>query len=433
MPMTDEQKAELRAALEAVVTQHLESGAGDEVIREQVRLFLADQNKDGLGQRKVRTIKDIRDEFNVEPGIVSARLLRATFLADQKGGGEEAVIDQLKTWAKHDRYFGGEFDQRIIDLYEASWSGVDKALISSELEAGAAIVPPMFSDEIIEFLRSNTVVRAMGARTIPLTTGTLTMPRHTGTVSGGYIGELENAPVSQLTLGQLRFVLRKLAAVVAISNDLIRDSSNAIDMLVRDDLSQSLRVTEDLQFLRGLGGEHAPTGIRNLVDPSHKFAAHDTNGLELKDVKDDLTLMIQRVVESDIPMTRPGFVVNPRTERFLKNMGDTRGWWYAREMRENKTIEGYPYMCTTQIPSTLGTSSLGSEVYFGDFAQVLIGEGMGLAIEAARNGAYHDGSKVVAGFSNDTSAIRAIARHDIKLRYDKAFAVLTDVKWDTQP
>ena len=426
MPMTQEQIDEMRASVRTAVGDHLSAGRADEIFREELQKFLAKQDKD-FARSKSKSVKEIRESLDLELGIVGTRAIRAQFLATRNGGGAEGAMEILDAWRKKDQKFGGELDQSIIDLYEK----VDKALLSSELEAGAALVPPVFYDEIIELLRTKTSVRMMGARSIPITGGTLTMPRQTGAASASYIGEEENIPVSQIETGQLRFVLRKLAALTVQSNDLIRDGSNMVDAIIRDDLSQVMMIREDLQFLRGSGGEHAPQGLRYLTDPTHIVAA--TSTLSLVGVKDDLTGLIQRVMEAEIPMIRPGWIINPRTEKFLKNMGDDRGWWYADEMRMNRTIEGYPYACTTQIPTTLSTDGDETEIYFGDFAQVLIGEGMGITIDANPNGAYHDGSQVRAGFSEDTSQIRAIARHDIKLKYKKAFAVLTGVDWNNQP
>ena len=43
------------------------------------------------------------------------------------------------------------------------------------------------------------------------------------------------------------------------------------------------------------------------------------------------------------------------------------------------------------------------------------------------NGAYFNGSAVVAGFSNDTSPMRIIESHDVAARHDNAFAIMDQV------
>lgn len=415
----------------------------DEIVREEVRSYM---NQNGLGgggaTTRAKVVREIRDEFKLDVGDVASRFIRANAVgsmgmdpgADRSTFTErslERTIDILKGWQKQDLIYGGEIDKEIIALTEQYATNVkEKVLLSTELEAGAALIPPMFYEEIIELLRTKTVVRAMGAVSIPVTAGTLQIPVQTGAGTAYYVGEAQNITMSQQSTGILQFVLKKLAALTPQSNDLIRDGNNRVDQLIRDDLTQVLMIAEDKTFLRGAGTENAPMGIRYLTHSDHIVAATAT--ITRAGVQDDLTGIIQKVKEAEIPLIRPGWIVNPRTEKFLLNMRDQAGWWYREEMTRDKTIEGHPYMCTTQIPTTLGTNADETEVYFGDFAQLLIGEGLGIEMTAVPHAAYHDGSKVVSGLSTDVSVIRAISRHDFKMKYDRAFGVLTGVKWNRQ-
>src|SRR5690349_9876197 len=102
-----------------------------------------------------------------QKGIAAARMVRA--LASSRGdiGRAKAFVAKV-----YNDDLGDE---------------VQKALISSELEAGGALIVPEYASEIIELLRSRTVVRAAGARTLPMNTGTLTIRKHVAGSSASYV------------------------------------------------------------------------------------------------------------------------------------------------------------------------------------------------------------------------------------------------------
>jgi len=83
---------------------------------------------------------------------------------------------------------------------------------------------------------------------------------------------------------------------------------------------------------------------------------------------------------------------------------------------------------TTSIPVNLGGGDE-SEIYFVDFAEIMVGEVEGIIVDASDTAAYHDGSNVVAAFSQDQTVIRAIVQHDMAPRHNTSIAVLTAVDW----
>ena len=132
-------------------------------------------------------------------------------------------------------------------------------------------------------------------------------------------------------------------------------------------------------------------------------------------------------------MINPGWIMAPRTEQKLATIQNANGVFAFRDEVIRGTLWGYPIGVTTNVPITLDTSGAGndneSEIYLVDFAQVLIGESMGLLVDSSQEAAYHAGSHVQAAFSLDQTVVRAIAEHDLGLRHDKAVAMLTDVTW----
>ena len=95
----------------------------------------------------------------------------------------------------------------------------------------------------------------------------------------------------------------------------------------------------------------------------------------------------------------------------------------------NMMLRGYPVKKTTQIPVNLGGGSDESEIYFADFADVVVGEVPGLILGVSTEASYTSGSSTVSAFQNDQTLILAIERHDMNLRHLESVGVMTGVTW----
>jgi HK97 family phage major capsid protein len=222
-----------------------------------------------------------------------------------------------------------------------------------------------------------------------------------------------------------------LAVLTPISNDLLRYSSPSADAIVRDDLVSSMATKEDSTFIRGAGTDATPKGLLNWCVAAQKIASNTT--VNLANITDDLGQLVVKLKNADIPMITPGWIMAPRTEQKLAVVQNSNGVFAFRDEIIKGTLWGWPIGVTTNVPITLDTTGSGnnneSEIYLVDFAQVLIGESMGLLVDSSQEAAYHDGSNVQAAFSLDQTVVRAIAEHDLGMRHDKAVAMLTGVTW----
>lgn len=302
-----------------------------------------------------------------------------------------------------------------------------KALGASTMTAGGALVPDQYSSEVIELLRPASVISRMGPRIVPMPGGTLTMPKLAGGSQASYVGENQNAGKTEPNFGQLRLTARKMAAVVPISNDLIRFSSPSADTLVRDDLVAAMAERGDLAMIRDAGAGNAPKGLRYWAPAGNVIPANAT--VNLANVTADIGKAVLALKNANVKMMKPGWLMAPRSEEYLLSVRDNNGKFAFRDEMLTGKLRGYPYATTTQIPTNLGGGGDESEVYIADFVDVVIGEVEGIILDASTEAAYHDGSNVVAAFSLDQTVIRAILQHDLGMRHDASVAVLTAVKW----
>lgn len=297
--------------------------------------------------------------------------------------------------------------------------------------AGGFLVEESVAGEVIELLRPASVVMSLSPILMPMAAGNMTMNRLANGASASYIGEQQAAPATAVAFGQVKLSAKKLAALIPISNDLLRTSGVAADRIVRDDLVAALAQRTDLAFIRGAGTEFSPKGLRFQTLSTAFATTHvlTQTGSTLANVTTDLARMELALLSNDIPMLRPGWLMAPRTALFLQNIRDANGNFAFPEMARGE-LRGKPFRITTQIPVNLGGGTNESELYLADFAQVVVGEHMGIDVSVSTEAAYIDASATMqAAFSRDETVMRAIAQHDIGVRHLAAVVVLTAVTW----
>lgn len=349
-----------------------------------------------------------------EMGIGAARFVRAMAKA---GGDLERATQFAEKW------FDDSLGKTLTD-------GMKKSLQVGNFTSGGALVPDPFAPGLIEYLRARTVVRAAGARTLPMNNGRLTLRKQTGTSTVSYVGEAQNITKTEPTVGQIVMTAKKLAAIVPISNDLLRfDADITADAFVRDDLVQRTARREDQAFLRDDGTQHTPKGLRYWAASANVTA---TNGTSAANVELDFKELIDSLESNDVPLDNPAWLMHPRSKNHLLNLRDTNGNLIYPEIRNpTPTVYGYPVFVTTTIPNNLGGSSDESEVYFADMNHVIIGEAASLMIDVDSSASYVESGSLVSAFSRDETVIRVITEHDLAVRHEEAVAVKTGVKWGT--
>ena len=349
---------------------------------------------------------------NKTPGIHWARTIRAITVAaiDKK-----TPVQVLDEWGK-------KFD--AANETKALWQDWnEKALGTSILEDGGALIPETFTMEIIPLLKAQAVLRRMGIQTGPLDT----YRRQTAAATASYYGEHQAATPSQQKFGQFKMRERRLVALTAHSNTLLRRGDPRVDVIIREDLITQSALAEDLNFIRATGSEYAPKGIRHWTDAANVFTANGT--VNLTNVRSDLIKMIRLVVSANVNLIRPGWIFNPLSLYYLYAILDSNGNAPYERQLDNGNVHGYPYNMTTQIPTNLGGSSDESEVYFGDANECTVGEDTQMQADAFPNGTYYDGAAFQSGINNDETVIRVQAFHDFLQRQAKAWSVLTGVTW----
>lgn len=309
---------------------------------------------------------------------------------------------------------------------------IEMALSTVTPGAGGVLVPENFATEVIEALRPSSVMRSMGVTSLPLNNGNLTMPRITGNTVVTYIGSDEDIPLTGMTFADTKLSAKKAAALVPVSNDLLRMSgvNPRVDQMVANDLTVSMGLSEDLHFIRSDGDNGlSPKGARYWALAQNLVLAPEVANITLEKIDLFLGGMMLRVETASVQMKDCGWLMAPRTIRWLQSLRDGNGNKAYPEI-EQGMLKGYKVGLSNQIPVNLGEGGDESEIYFMNFADCMIGEDMDLVIDFSKEASYKDANgNIVSTFQRDQTLVRIIAKHDFGPRHVESIVVGIKVKW----
>jgi HK97 family phage major capsid protein len=298
-------------------------------------------------------------------------------------------------------------------------------------QAGGFLVPEDVSSEVIELLRPASVVMAMGPRVVQMPNGNLTTNRRATGATFGYSGEQEDFPATGYAYGQMKLSAKKLSGIIPISNDLLNAAGVAIDRMIRDDVVMDAAQVQDRYFLRGVGTENSPRGLRwqHLGTPfeaTHVLVM--TASPTIQTVDNDLGRLELALGNANVVWTSAHWVMSPRTAMFLTNLRDGNGNKVYPEMSDGMLRRKRVHV-TTEIPDNLGAGTH-SEIMLVAPQHVVVGEHTGMEVALSTEAAYKDASGTMqAAFSRDETLLRLKMQHDIGLRHLPAVSILTGVTW----
>ena len=268
----------------------------------------------------------------------------------------------------------------------------DNEIVATNLLAG----------EFIDVLRNSASVMQAGARMLPGLVGNVAIPKKTAASSGGWISTEGGASSeSEPTFGTVSLTPKTVGAFTDMTRQLILQSTPAVEALVRDDLTQALALAIDKGALEGTGLSGQPTGILSTsgVNKPSAFAAAVPTFAEM-------VALETAVAEDNALFGNLAYITDAATYGGLKTKSKDSG--SGMFVLEGGQANGYNVIRTQQ--ATAGN------VYFGNFADLLIGMWAGLDIT------------VDPYTSSNTGTVRVVALQtvDVAVRNAVSFAYNND-------
>ena len=288
-----------------------------------------------------------------------------------------------------------------------------RAVMTEETAAdGGVTIPQNLYNEIIPLLRQTGVTRSLGVTELPLPNGNLNLVKQTGAANFTWVGENKPIGNSKPAMGNIKLSAKKLAGIIPISNELLRDSSLVADRFVRDEMVNGIAEAEDITSLYGSGNENAPKGITVACADNKITVDGELNA-------DTIYSMVGKLLSAKL--NNPSFAWRIPGVLWAKlyGMQTASGNYIFRDEMKDGKLCGYPFKIDNNIK--VDAESGKTQIFFGDWKNFLIGVESALQVAVSTDASFTDGDKSVSAFENDLTLMRAVVREDFGVRYNEAF------------
>lgn len=226
------------------------------------------------------------------------------------------------------------------------------------------------------------VMRLAGATVLEGLTGNLDLPRLVaGTAAAG---KAENGTADEVspTTAMLQLTPKRLPAYIDISERLLLQSSVAIETILRGHLATQMGATQEAAFFHGTGTNEAngiagASGIGSVAGGTNGLAPSLANLIALETAVDTSNALLGNL----------SYVSNGQIRGKLKSTPKVSSTDSRMLLDSDGLVNGYTPYFTNAVSRTLtkGTSSVASAIFFGNFADYVVGYWGGVSLEMVRD------------------------------------------------
>lgn len=252
-------------------------------------------------------------------------------------------------------------------------------------DQGGMTVPTNKAALLDDFFNAS-IMAQLGATVLPGLVGNLDVPR---IISGADpAGKAENGGADETnpTTLQLRLTPKRLPAFVEVSDQLLMQSSSAIEAMLRGHITNQLLAIQERAFFHGTGTNEAAgiagsTGVASVEMGANGGAPTWAKLIELEERVDAVN-----AIGGALAYATNG-QIRARLKTTSKQAGGSEGNFILSDLAPN-TLNGYRAMFTNAIRRNLtkGTANgVCSAMFFGNFTDYIIGYWGGLSLELIRD------------------------------------------------
>lgn len=290
-------------------------------------------------------------------------------------------------------------------------------VVGTDGSGGYLVSTDLKPQSFIEMQRNKMMVKEAGAIVLGGLVGDVAIPRQTAGATFYWVGESGAPTESQQTVDQVTLTPHTGGAYTDISRKLLKQSSVDVENFVINDLAAVCARGIDLAALHGTNANDQPcgiaatTGIGSVVGGENGAAPTWANivGLETE------------VAVDNADVGSLAYMTNAKVRGKLKStlITATYGEDFIWDRRAGNTpLNGYPCYVTNQVSSTLtkGNQSLSSAIFFGNWADLVIGQWGTLDILV----------DPYTGSTSGTVRVVALQDVDVAVRHAASFAAMLD-------
>jgi HK97 family phage major capsid protein len=303
--------------------------------------------------------------------------------------GVTATVGRTQRLADH------EVTRQMIDrdpgrAITENYSGIGQLVRSLSTGGSSAIVPTIWSANIIDRARNAAVVMQAGAEVVPMDSKVLQVGRLTTDPTPAWLAEGGTRTGSDPAFDSVSLTAKTLTALTVASLEFLQDAVDA-DTVVEEAIGKAMGLAIDYAALWGgvtTGGEGinqptppSPQGIlaNLLANAATSVLGSGTNGTAITAAtpwNELLTTFYTPQTYNEVPNA---VLMNAKMQQKYSMTYDSLG----QPLRKPDALNSVPWLTTNQIPSfTQGTmANIATDIFAGDFRQVLVGTRMDVTVQ----------------------------------------------------
>ena len=282
-------------------------------------------------------------------------------------------------------------------------------LNSTASTGGYTIQQDVLANEFIDVLRPEARVIQAGARVMSGLQGNVLIPKLAAAGTCGFVAEDNSHAETDQTFAGPTLSPKTLSGWTKVGRQLLVQSSNNIEAIVRDDLTRIFGLAVDKAALFGSGSSYEPKGIIKMAAPIASQLAWTSTAVPSWT---NMVALESVVTGADALVSDKGAYITNATMIGKMKYTSKSSAGYPVFIYENGKVNEYPCFRSNQFASAYATTCM-----FGDWTQLVIGVwGNGI-------------NMLVDPFTySDTGALKitALTLCDIQVRHEESFAFISD-------
>lgn len=366
---------------------------------------------------------------NVEKGIAFTRYVKALAIARGNLGDALTFAQHQKDWLDN--------TPQVINVLKTAVAGGDT---TTSGWASQLVYNQNLASEFIELLRPQTILgRIPGLTRVPFN---VRMGSQTSGSTAYWSGQGIATPVSKAGFSEVTLGIAKATGLVVMTEELLRSSDPSAEMLMRNDLTETIARFLDIHFIApdyAAVTNVSPASITNAITPTA------ATGVTAAFFKADMQTMFNTYLANNLDPTGCVIIMTPQQALSLSLMITSLGNpTFPNITMAGGSILGLPVITSTNC-QMVGSPTTGEgqmivlinakEVLLADDGQVTIDLSREASIEmvdsSSQTAAGGTGASLVSMFQTASVALKATRFINWKLRRATAVAYIKDGNYTT--
>ena len=378
----------------------------------------------GAGEVRGGTVVNVGQKL--EKGIEFARYAKC--LAAARGSRSEALEFAKNHYPEMARLHG------ILKAAVAAGTTTDSTW------AGALVDYQHFAGDFVEYLRPMTILGKFGQNGIPALRPVpfnIQVPTQTSGGAGYWVGQGAPKPLTKFDFDNILLTWAKVANIAVLTDELLRFSNPAADILVRNALAEALQARLDTDFVdpsKAAVANVSPASITNGLTPITASGTGDAD-----DIRVDVAAVMAPFITANITPTNGVWIMPATTALRLSLMRNALGQKEFPDVTMlGGSFEGLPVIVSQYAHYSVSGGGMvvlvnASDIYLADDGGVVIDASREASLQMLDNPTNNssDGTAttMVSMFQTNSVAIRAERMINWKKRRSAAAAYIDNVHW----